>query len=87
MRLTHARLRMRYDLILSLSPDQHDNGVCQVGVGPRYLHRSEELPPVLEKPDDIESLGGSSFVDKLTLFSPPNAVPGLVSCQEGVRGR
>jgi carbon storage regulator len=37
------------------------------------IHRSEELSPVLEKPDDIESLGGSTFVDSLTLFAhPPN---------------
>jgi len=51
------------------------------------IHRSEELSPVLEESDGPESLGGSSFADNLTLFSTPNAAPGLVSCQEGDRGR
>jgi carbon storage regulator len=51
------------------------------------IHRSEELPPVLEEPDGIESLGGSSSVVNLKIFSTPNAVPGLVSCQEGDNGR
>jgi carbon storage regulator len=35
------------------------------------IHRSEELSPALEKPDDIESLGGSTFADSLTLFAHP----------------
>jgi carbon storage regulator CsrA len=35
------------------------------------IHRSEEVSPVLEKPDGIESLGGASFANTLTLHSNP----------------
>jgi carbon storage regulator len=39
------------------------------------IHRTEEVHPDLEKPDAIESLGGSSFVGSLSQFSNPPMQP------------
>ena len=49
------------------------------------IHRGEELSPVSEKPDAIESSGGSTFVDSLTLFAhPPKQSQDLVGARKAV---